>query len=58
MFRIRRQSADVKATEYFARLALERMPSDCLTIGCGLVDLVARYCGKNTTLEHTDILLT
>ncbi|XP_078331211.1 uncharacterized protein LOC144625036 [Crassostrea virginica] len=49
--RVRRQSADVKATEYFARLALERMPSDCREIGCGLVDLVQSGKKKRTETE-------
>ncbi|XP_021353029.1 uncharacterized protein LOC110450099 [Mizuhopecten yessoensis] len=39
--RLRRQTGDVKTAEYFARLALERRPTGCDLIGCGLIDIVA-----------------
>lgn len=51
--RVRRQNADVKATEYFARLALERMPTDCLQIGCGLVDLKESGKKKRTDTQSS-----
>eukprot|EP00105_Crassostrea_gigas_P045861 XP_019930009.1 PREDICTED: uncharacterized protein LOC105346073 [Crassostrea gigas] len=50
---VRRQNADVKATEYFARLALERMPTDCLQIGCGLVDLQESGKKKRTDTQSS-----
>ncbi|XP_033752728.1 uncharacterized protein LOC117336342 [Pecten maximus] len=38
--RLRRQTGDVKTAEYLARLALERRPTGCNLIGCGLIDIV------------------
>uniref|UniRef100_A0A8W8N4E2 Uncharacterized protein n=1 Tax=Magallana gigas TaxID=29159 RepID=A0A8W8N4E2_MAGGI len=55
--RVRRQNADVKATEYFARLALERMPTDCLQIGCGLVDLQESGKKKRTDTQNSKAVI-
>ncbi|XP_078334888.1 uncharacterized protein LOC144625946 [Crassostrea virginica] len=49
--RVRRQAADIKALDWFARRAMERRPSNCREIGCGIVDLGESGKKKRTETE-------